>query len=93
MKLRVLLPLLVFGLIAVIAVLIPIAQSIADSRTQQLALQRTAALDQVVQRARTALVQGDAEGLPRLARVARQLAAADFAAVYLALALDAERAR
>jgi signal transduction histidine kinase len=62
-KLRVLLPLLVFGLIAVIAVLIPTAQSIADSRTQQLALQRTAALDQVVQRARTALVQGDAESL------------------------------
>lgn len=63
MKLRVLLPLLVFGLIAVIAVLIPVAQSLADSRTQQLALQRTAALDQVVQRARTALVQSDAEGL------------------------------
>lgn len=63
MKLRVLLPLLVFGLIAVIAVLIPVAQSIADSRTQQLALQRTAALDQVVQRARTALVQGDSDGL------------------------------
>ncbi|KTS87272.1 hypothetical protein NS183_10735 [Microbacterium testaceum] len=63
MKLRVLLPLLVFGLIAVIAVLIPTAQSIADSRTQQLALQRTAALDQVVQRARTALVQDDAESL------------------------------
>lgn len=63
MKLRVLLPLLVFGLIAVVAVLIPVAQSLADSRTQQLALQRTAALDQVVQRARTALVQGDAEGL------------------------------
>lgn len=63
MKLRVLLPLLVFGLIAVVAVLIPIAQSIADSRTQQLALQRTAALDQVVQRARTALVQGDTESL------------------------------
>jgi signal transduction histidine kinase len=62
-KLRVLLPLLVFGLIAVIAVLIPVAQSIADSRTQQLALQRTAALDQVVQRARTALVQGDTDGL------------------------------
>ena len=58
MKLRVLLPLLVFGLIAVIAVLIPVAQSIADSRTQQVALQRQASLDQVVQRARTALVQG-----------------------------------
>ncbi|SDO15682.1 phospho-glucose isomerase C-terminal SIS domain-containing protein [Klenkia soli] len=37
--------------------------------------------------------QGDTEGAPRLARVARQLAAADFTAVYLALALDAERAR
>lgn len=63
MKLRVLLPLLVFGLIAVVAVLIPTAQSIADSRTQQLALQRQASLDQVVQRARTALVQGGSSGL------------------------------
>ncbi|MDQ1084098.1 MULTISPECIES: sensor histidine kinase KdpD [Microbacterium] len=63
MRLRVLLPLLVFGLIAVIAVLIPAAQSIADSRTQQIALQRTAALDHVVQRARTALVQDDGDGL------------------------------
>lgn len=63
MKLRVLLPLLVFGLIAVVAVLIPSAQSIADSRTQQVALQRQASLDQVVQRARTALVQGGTSGL------------------------------
>lgn len=63
MKLRVLLPLLVFGLIAVIAVLIPVAQSIADSRTQQVALQRQASLDQVVQRARTALVQGGTSSL------------------------------
>jgi len=62
-KLRVLLPLLVFGLIAVIAVLIPVAQSIADSRTQQVALQRQASLDQVVQRARTALVQGGTSSL------------------------------
>lgn len=63
MRLRVLLPLLVFGLIAVIAVLIPVAQSIADSRTQQVSLQRSAALDQVVQRARTALVQNQAASL------------------------------
>ena len=63
MKRRVLLPLLVFGLIAVIAVLIPVAQSIADSRTQQVALQRQASLDQVVQRARTALVQGETSSL------------------------------
>jgi len=62
-KPRVLLPLLVFGLIAVIAVLIPVAQSIADSRTQQVALQRQASLDQVVQRARTALVQGGMSSL------------------------------
>ena len=63
MKRRVLLPLLVFGLIAVIAVLIPVAQAIADSRTQQVALQRQASLDQVVQRARTALVQGGTASL------------------------------
>jgi signal transduction histidine kinase len=62
-KLRVLLPLLVFGLIAVIAVLIPVAQSISDSRTQQVGLQRQASLDQVVQRARTALVQGGTSSL------------------------------
>lgn len=58
-----LLPLLIFGLVAVIAVLIPVAASIADARTQQLVVQRTAALSEVVQRAHTALVRGDAEGL------------------------------
>ena len=36
---------------------------------------------------------GDPERYPRLPRLARQLAVGDFAAVYLALALDAERAR
>ncbi len=36
---------------------------------------------------------GDPERYGRLPRLARQLAVADFAAVYLALALDAERAR
>jgi hypothetical protein len=36
---------------------------------------------------------GDPEGFARLPRLARQLAVADFAAVYLALALDNERAR
>jgi hypothetical protein len=35
---------------------------------------------------------GDPERYPRLARLARQLAVADFSAVYLALALDHERA-
>jgi hypothetical protein len=36
--------------------------------------------------------QGEPEGQPRLVRLARQLAVADFSAVYLALALDHERA-
>ena len=36
---------------------------------------------------------GEAEPIARLAQVARQLAVADFGAVYLALALDTERAR
>ena len=36
---------------------------------------------------------GDPERYSRLPRLARQLAVADFSAVYLALALDAERAR
>jgi hypothetical protein len=36
---------------------------------------------------------GDPDGFARLPRLARQLAVADFAAVYLALALDNERAR
>jgi hypothetical protein len=36
---------------------------------------------------------GDPDRYGRLPRLARQLAVADFAAVYLALALDAERAR
>jgi hypothetical protein len=35
---------------------------------------------------------GDPESFPRLPRLARQLAVADFGAVYLALALDSERA-
>jgi hypothetical protein len=36
---------------------------------------------------------GEPERFPRLPRLARQLAVADFSAVYLALALDHERAR
>jgi hypothetical protein len=35
---------------------------------------------------------GETERPPRLVRLARQLAVADFSAVYLALALDHERA-
>ena len=36
---------------------------------------------------------GEAEPIARLPQVARQLAVADFGAVYLVLALDTERAR
>ncbi len=63
MRRRVLLPLLVFGLVAVVAVLIPVGIAIAETRTSQLALQRTAAVEQIVQRARTALVGGDTAAL------------------------------
>lgn len=71
MRLRVLLPMLLLGLVAVIAVLIPTAASIAESRTQQLQLQRAGALGQLVQRAYAALERGDDTGLERyLARFA-----------------------
>lgn len=65
MRRRVLLPLLMFGIIAVVAVALAIGVTIADSRTRQLALERTAALEQIVQRARTSLVQGDEASLRR----------------------------
>lgn len=54
MRARVLIPLLVLGLVAVCAILIPTCSAIADARTQQLQLQRTGAVEQIVQRARAA---------------------------------------
>ncbi len=71
MRLRVLLPIFVLGLIAVVAVLIPAGTAIAESRTQQLQLQRASALGQLTQRAYAALERGDTAGLERtLARFA-----------------------
>lgn len=63
MRLRVLLPLFCFGLIAVIAILVPIGESIAHSRTQQLQLQRAASIDQILQRAQAALETGERSSL------------------------------
>ena len=63
MRARVLLPLLLFGLIAVLAVLLPVAIGIAESRTQQLALQRADSMDQIVQRVQTARAQGTDDAL------------------------------
>ncbi|QCR19202.1 sensor histidine kinase [Agrococcus sp. SGAir0287] len=65
MRLRVLLPLLVLGLLAVCAVVVPVAEGIAVSRTQQLVLQRASAMDQIVQRAATAVRSDDVDGLAR----------------------------
>ena len=55
MRRRVLIPLLVLGLVVVCAILVPTCSAIADARTQQLQLQRTGSVDQIVQRARVAL--------------------------------------
>lgn len=63
MKLRVLLPLLVFGVLTVIAVLIPVGDALSDSRTQQLALQRGTAVEQIVQRAQIAIADDDTTAL------------------------------
>ncbi|MEJ6490366.1 HAMP domain-containing sensor histidine kinase [Leucobacter sp. USCH14] len=63
MRFRVLLPLFLFGVLAVTAILIPIGSAIAQSRTQELQLQRSAALQQIVQRASSALALGDVREL------------------------------
>lgn len=65
MRIRVLLPLVALGLLAVVAVLLPVCEAIAVSRTQQLALQRSGTMDQIVQRAETALADGSVEQLAR----------------------------
>lgn len=63
MKLRVLLPLLLVGLLAVCAILLPIGEAIATSRTQQLTLQRANAMDHISQRVGAALAHGDGQAL------------------------------
>lgn len=60
MKLRLLVPLLVFGLIAIGAVLVPAAASIAQQRTQQLERQRAEAFEQIEQRALKVVAGGGA---------------------------------
>ena len=59
MRFRVLLPLFLVGVVAVIAILIPVGASIADSRTQQLQLQRAESMQQILQRAHLAIDQRD----------------------------------
>ncbi|WP_424466985.1 sensor histidine kinase [Pseudoclavibacter helvolus] len=65
MKLQVLLPLMLFGLLTVIAIIVPASEGIAVNRTQQLTLQRATSMDQIVHRAETAAASGDATGLDR----------------------------
>lgn len=63
MSRRVLLPLLLFGLLAVCAILVPVGSALAQSRTQQLQLQRAGSLDQIGQRAAAALDGGEVDAL------------------------------
>lgn len=63
MRFRVLLPLFLFGVLAVTAILIPVGASIAQSRTQELQLQRGAALQQIVQLASSAFELEDSREL------------------------------
>lgn len=65
MKRRVLIPLLVFGLLAVIAILVPTGEAIAQSRTQQVQLQRAGSIDQILQRAFAAVEHGNTVALSR----------------------------
>lgn len=62
---RVLVPLLLLGLLAVCAIVVPVAEAIATSRTQQLTLQRTSAMDQIVTHARAAVARDGAGELER----------------------------
>lgn len=65
MKLQVLLPLMLFGLLTVIAIIVPASEGIAVNRTQQLTLQRATSMDQIVQRAEMAVASDDTAGLDR----------------------------
>ncbi|WP_053385207.1 sensor histidine kinase [Leucobacter celer] len=65
MKRRVLFPLLVFGLLTVIAILVPAGEAIAQSRTQQIQLQRAGSIDQILQRAFAAVEHGNTVALSR----------------------------
>lgn len=65
MRRRVLIPLTLFGILTVCALLFPLGIAIAHERTQQVQLQRSDSMDRIVQRASSALVSGDATGLNR----------------------------
>ncbi|WP_026937070.1 sensor histidine kinase [Gulosibacter molinativorax] len=54
---------IVFGLLAMTVILIGVGQQVATSRTQQLTLQRANSMDQLTQRAQTAITLGDGETL------------------------------
>ncbi|UOE43630.1 sensor histidine kinase [Agromyces larvae] len=59
MRARLLLPLLLFGLLAVIAFVLPAAEALAVSRSQQVSLARSAALGHLVQLAEGSIAAGD----------------------------------
>ena len=65
MKVRVLIPLMVAGAIAVIAILIPAAATYAANRTQALLLSRSASLHHIVQLAELAMSSRDTDALDR----------------------------
>lgn len=64
MRARVLLSLVLFGLIAIVAILVPTAEAIAVSRTQELSVQRAGTMREIVRHAATA-VDGETDGLRR----------------------------
>ncbi|RGE18981.1 HAMP domain-containing sensor histidine kinase [Leucobacter sp. wl10] len=65
MRLRVLLPMLALGLLVIGAILIPTGNAIAESRTQQIQLQRAASANQIVQRASATTERGEVDALER----------------------------
>lgn len=63
MKFRVLLPLLIVGVLAVIALVVPIGTAFAVNRTQEVQFTRTSAMDHIVQLAEQAIDTGDVTAL------------------------------
>lgn len=73
MRLRLLVPLLVFGLVAIGALVVPAAVAIAQQRTQQLERQRVEAFEQIVQRSYAAVAAGESGSGADLAVLDRYL--------------------
>lgn len=63
MRRRVLLPLLLAGIVVVLAILVPASHGVAHTRTQQLQLQREEMVNQMVQHASLAIEREDATAL------------------------------